>query len=139
MTCGRAITHGISHAVGQVAVGTLADLVIWKPENFGAKPEMVLKSGVIVYAQVCPKIHFPRLHHQLKLVDGRRKRINPNRPTNLPPKDVGRPFLIRLTQLHRLRLPTLHHVLHHRLIQSLEEDLGCEEYEECGEEGYEVE
>ncbi|KAF9048781.1 urease [Panaeolus papilionaceus] len=40
------------HLVGQVAVGTLADLVLWKPENFGAKPEMVLKSGVIAWAQM---------------------------------------------------------------------------------------
>ena len=47
-----AITHGISHLVGQVAVGALADLVLWKPENFGSKPEMVLKSGVIAWAQV---------------------------------------------------------------------------------------
>jgi urease len=47
-----AITHGISHLVGHVAVGTLADLVLWKPENFGSKPAMVLKSGVIAYAQV---------------------------------------------------------------------------------------
>jgi urease len=39
--------------VGHIAVGTLADLVLWKPENFGAKPTMVLKSGVIAYAQVC--------------------------------------------------------------------------------------
>lgn len=39
--------------VGQVKVGTLADLVVWKFENFGAKPEMVLKSGIIVSAQVC--------------------------------------------------------------------------------------
>jgi urease alpha subunit len=30
----------------------MADLVLWKPENFGAKPEMVLKSGVIAWAQV---------------------------------------------------------------------------------------
>ena len=50
-----AITHGISHLVGQIAVGSLADLVLWKPENFGAKPEMVLKSGVIVWAQVLLK------------------------------------------------------------------------------------
>jgi urease len=48
----RAICHGMSHLVGQVAVGCLADLVIWKPENFGAKPEMVLKGGVIAWAQV---------------------------------------------------------------------------------------
>ncbi|KAJ8462307.1 hypothetical protein ONZ51_g10982 [Trametes cubensis] len=51
-TINPAITHGISHLVGQVAVGTLADLVLWKPENFGAKPEMVLKSGVIAWAQM---------------------------------------------------------------------------------------
>ena len=47
-----ALTNGISHLVGHVAVGTLADLVLWKPENFGAKPEMVLKSGVIAWSQV---------------------------------------------------------------------------------------
>ncbi|OCH95434.1 urease [Obba rivulosa] len=51
-TINPAITHGISHLVGQVAVGTLADLVLWKPENFGTKPEMVLKSGVIAWAQM---------------------------------------------------------------------------------------
>ncbi|KAJ2934708.1 hypothetical protein H1R20_g2418, partial [Candolleomyces eurysporus] len=51
-TINPAITHGISHLVGQVAVGTLADLVLWKPENFGSKPEMVLKSGVIAWAQM---------------------------------------------------------------------------------------
>jgi urease len=47
-----AIVHGISHAVGHISVGTMADLVLWKPESFGAKPQMVLKSGVIVWAQV---------------------------------------------------------------------------------------
>ncbi|PSR72934.1 hypothetical protein PHLCEN_2v11171 [Hermanssonia centrifuga] len=51
-TVNPAITHGISHLVGQVAVGMLADLVLWKFENFGAKPEMVLKSGVIAWAQM---------------------------------------------------------------------------------------
>lgn len=42
----------MSHLVGQVAVGCLADLVIWKPESFGARPEMVVKGGVIAWAQV---------------------------------------------------------------------------------------
>ncbi|CUA68934.1 urease [Rhizoctonia solani] len=51
-TINPAITHGISHMVGQVAVGCLADLVLWRPENFGTKPEMVLKSGVIAWAQM---------------------------------------------------------------------------------------
>lgn len=48
----RAITHGISHLVGHVAPGTLADLALWKTENFGSKPELVLKSGVIVWGQM---------------------------------------------------------------------------------------
>jgi urease len=47
-----AITHGMSHLIGSVSVGQLADLVLWRPENFGSKPEMILKSGVIAYAQV---------------------------------------------------------------------------------------
>ncbi|KAG8742044.1 Urease [Ceratobasidium sp. 414] len=51
-TVNPAITHGISHLVGQVAVGNLADLVLWRPENFGTKPEMILKSGVIAWAQM---------------------------------------------------------------------------------------
>jgi len=38
----------------------MADLVLWKPENFGAKPEMVLKSGVIAWAQV-KTMFFPPL------------------------------------------------------------------------------
>lgn len=38
--------------MGHVAVGTMADLVLWKPERFGAKPEMVLKSGVIAWSQM---------------------------------------------------------------------------------------
>ncbi|KAF7976623.1 hypothetical protein HWV62_6140 [Athelia sp. TMB] len=51
-TINPAIVHGISHAVGHVAEGTMADLVLWKPENFGTKPQMVLKSGVIAWAQM---------------------------------------------------------------------------------------
>ncbi|KAL1721902.1 hypothetical protein EV715DRAFT_270772 [Schizophyllum commune] len=51
-TINPAITHGVSHLVGHVAVGTLADLVLWSPERFGSKPEMILKSGVIAYAQM---------------------------------------------------------------------------------------
>ncbi|KAF9513034.1 hypothetical protein BS47DRAFT_1376824 [Hydnum rufescens UP504] len=51
-TVNPAITHGVSHLVGSVIPGQLADLVLWRPENFGAKPEMVLKSGVITWAQM---------------------------------------------------------------------------------------
>lgn len=42
----------MSHLIGSVLDGRLADLVLWRPENFGSKPEMILKSGVIAYAQV---------------------------------------------------------------------------------------
>jgi len=51
-TINPAITHGCSHVVGSVEVGKLADLVIWNPKFFGSKPELVLKGGVIVQAQM---------------------------------------------------------------------------------------
>ena len=49
-TINPAITHGISHEVGSVAVGKLADLVLWKPAFFGAKPSLIIKGGLIAYA-----------------------------------------------------------------------------------------
>jgi urease subunit alpha len=49
-TINPAIAHGISHLVGSVEVGKLADLVLWKPAFFGVKPELVLKSGMIACA-----------------------------------------------------------------------------------------
>jgi len=49
-TINPAITHGISHAVGSVEEGKLADLVLWKPAFFGAKPYLIVKSGMIAAA-----------------------------------------------------------------------------------------
>jgi urease subunit alpha len=51
-TINPAIAHGVSHEIGSVEVGKLADLVLWKPAFFGAKPEMVIKSGFIAHAQM---------------------------------------------------------------------------------------
>ncbi len=51
-TINPAITHGISHLVGSVEPGKLADLVIWNPMFFGVKPDLVLKGGSIAYAQM---------------------------------------------------------------------------------------
>ncbi len=51
-TINPAITHGISHEVGSVEAGKLADLVLWRPEFFGVKPELVLKGGFIAWAQM---------------------------------------------------------------------------------------
>jgi urease subunit alpha len=49
-TINPAITHGISHEVGSLEVGKLADIVVWKPAFFGVKPSLVLKGGQIVLA-----------------------------------------------------------------------------------------
>jgi urease subunit alpha len=51
-TINPAIAHGIAHEVGSVEVGKLADLVLWKPAFFGAKPEMVIKGGFIAWSQM---------------------------------------------------------------------------------------
>jgi urease subunit alpha len=51
-TINPAITHGISHMVGSLETGKIADLVLWKPAFFGVKPSMILKSGMIAAAQM---------------------------------------------------------------------------------------
>ncbi len=49
-TINPAISHGIAHTVGSIEVGKLADLVLWKPAFFGAKPSLIIKGGVIAAA-----------------------------------------------------------------------------------------
>jgi urease subunit alpha len=49
-TINPAITHGIAHEVGSIEVGKLADLVLWKPAFFGAKPSLIIKGGFIAAA-----------------------------------------------------------------------------------------
>jgi urease subunit alpha len=49
-TINPAITHGIAHEVGSLEKGKLADIVLWKPAFFGAKPAMIVKGGMIVAA-----------------------------------------------------------------------------------------
>ncbi|GAA6140221.1 urease subunit alpha [Hydrogenophaga sp. 5NK40-0174] len=49
-TINPAIAHGISHVVGSLEVGKLADIVIWKPAFFGVKPFQVVKGGTIALA-----------------------------------------------------------------------------------------
>lgn len=46
-TINPAIAHGVSDYIGSVEVGKIADLVIWDPKFFGAKPEMTIKSGMV--------------------------------------------------------------------------------------------
>jgi len=49
-TINPAITHGISHEVGSVETGKMADLVLWKPAFFGTKPALIIKGGMIAAA-----------------------------------------------------------------------------------------
>lgn len=51
-TINPAISHGISSYVGSVEVGKIADLVLWKPQFFGVKPEMIYKAGMIAHARM---------------------------------------------------------------------------------------
>jgi urease subunit alpha len=51
-TINPAIAHGVSKHIGSVETGKLADLVLWSPAFFGVKPEIVIKGGSIVAAQM---------------------------------------------------------------------------------------
>ena len=51
-TINPAIAHGISHVVGSIEVGKVADLVLWDPKYFGVKPFMVIKQGRIACSQM---------------------------------------------------------------------------------------
>ena len=51
-TINPAIAHGMSHIIGSIETGKFADLVLWRPDHFGVKPEMMLKGGQIVCAQM---------------------------------------------------------------------------------------
>ena len=49
LTINPAIAHGLNHEIGSLDVGKVADIVLWRPDHFGAKPQLVLKSGFPAY------------------------------------------------------------------------------------------
>jgi urease subunit alpha len=49
-TINPAITHGVSHVVGSIEEGKLADMVVWRPAFFGVKPSTIIKGGMIAAA-----------------------------------------------------------------------------------------
>jgi urease subunit alpha len=51
-TINPALAHGVAHLIGSIEKGKLADLVLWKPAFFGAKPELVIKGGAIAWSQM---------------------------------------------------------------------------------------
>lgn len=52
ITINPAITYGINDILGSIEVGKMADLVLWEPAFFGAKPKMVIKNGLINWANM---------------------------------------------------------------------------------------
>ncbi|WP_342641378.1 urease subunit alpha [Rhodoligotrophos ferricapiens] len=52
VTINPAITAGLAHAIGSIETGKVADLVLWSPAFFAAKPKMVIKGGMIVWANM---------------------------------------------------------------------------------------
>ena len=52
ITLNPAICYGISEVLGSIAVGKMADLVLWEPAFFGTKPKMVLKGGIVNWANM---------------------------------------------------------------------------------------
>ena len=67
-TISPAVTHGLEAEVGSVEPGKLADLVLWDPKFFGVRPHLVLKGGMVAWAQMgdanasipTPQPQFPR-------------------------------------------------------------------------------
>jgi len=51
-TINPAIAHGMAHLIGSVQKGKMADLVLWNPAFFGAKPDIIIKGGQIAWAQM---------------------------------------------------------------------------------------
>ena len=50
LTINPALAHGIAHEVGSLEPGKLADIVLWDPAYFGAKPKMIIKGGMIAWS-----------------------------------------------------------------------------------------
>ncbi len=50
ITINPAVAQGISHVLGSISPGKMADLVLWEPAFFGAKPKLVIKGGLISWA-----------------------------------------------------------------------------------------
>jgi urease subunit alpha len=52
LTVNPALAHGLAHEIGTLEPGKLADIVLWHPAYFGAKPQLVLKAGFPAYGVV---------------------------------------------------------------------------------------
>ena len=50
ITINPAIAAGVARVIGSIEPGKMADLVLWEPAFFGAKPKLVIKGGMINWA-----------------------------------------------------------------------------------------
>eukprot|EP00915_Cephaloidophora_sp_WS-2016_P008754 GHVH01012259.1.p1 GENE.GHVH01012259.1~~GHVH01012259.1.p1 ORF type:complete len:1113 (+),score=129.88 GHVH01012259.1:35-3373(+) len=53
-TINPSLAHGVAHEIGSLLPGRLADIVLWKFNSFGAKPEMIIKQGVVIHSTMGP-------------------------------------------------------------------------------------
>jgi len=51
-TINPAIAHGVAHDIGSVEEGKWADLVVWRPSLFGVRPDLVVKGGMVAWAEM---------------------------------------------------------------------------------------
>ncbi|MET9991782.1 urease subunit alpha [Streptomyces mutabilis] len=52
VTINPAIACGVSDHIGSIEAGKLADIVLWPMHSFGAKPKMIIKGGIVSWAQM---------------------------------------------------------------------------------------
>ena len=52
VTINPAIAHGIQRYIGSIEVGKMADLVMWRPDMFATKPELIIKGGFVSYSKM---------------------------------------------------------------------------------------
>jgi urease len=83
-TINPAIAQGMAHLVGSVEIGKLADFCVWDPAWFGTKPAVVIKSGMISYAQmVCPRFLYSySTVSDFYSLSGRPQRLDSHRATH---------------------------------------------------------
>jgi urease alpha subunit len=127
-TINPAIAQGMGHIIGSIEVGKLADLVLWKPANFGVKPKLVIKSGWCSYAQmVNPSLNPVPPEYPANRIPGRSQRLHPHRRThhNAPHVRATRPLV-----QHNLCVPSLHRLGRHQKLQSAQARRGGQELQE---------